>query len=162
ALWACFFTKVPFVPTPEVVVKDAVRLLKLDEQSKLYDMGCGDARVLIACWREEPRARYVGIEKDWIPWILANLRVSRLKKAHDIKILKKDFFTQDISDATHIFLYLSREILDLLLPRMKEQVNPGTRVVSCDYYFTNKEPAETIILDRSAGSLGRTLFVYEF
>jgi len=161
-LWASFFTKVPFVPIRKAILKDVAEALKLEEGSKLYDLGCGDARVLIACYQSQPAAQYVGIEKDLIPWTWARLRLIRLKKPHGIKVLRKNFFKQDISDATHVFTYLLPEMMDRLLPKFRQELKPGTKLVACDFPFKEKEPVEVITFDWPEKKLGRRLLIYEF
>ncbi|TSC51988.1 MAG: putative methyltransferase [Parcubacteria group bacterium LiPW_39] len=161
-LWASFFTKVPFVPFPKALLSEVAKVLELNENSKLYDLGCGDGRVLIECHKSQPGARYVGIEKDIIPIVCAKIKLSKIKKPHTISILRKNFFKQNISDATHIFVYLSPGMMDALLPKLEKELVPGTRLVTCDFAFSQKEPARIINFDRSAKSRGKRLLVYEF
>ncbi|MEK7211069.1 MAG: hypothetical protein AAB731_00360, partial [Patescibacteria group bacterium] len=87
-------------------------------------------------------------------WFLGNPR--------NVKILRKNFFRADLSAATHIFTYLFPKPMNELLPKFKKELKPGARVVSCDFLFKEKEPAEIIELHRSKNQLARRLYVYEF
>jgi len=160
--WASFFTKVPFVPIRKALLPEVAKALELDENSKLYDMGCGDARVLLACYKIEPRARYIGIEKDLIPWIWAGLKLRRVRQPHNIEVKRKNFFKQDISDATHIFTYLLPGMMDALLPKFQAELRPGARLVACDFPFSQKAPVKIIEFDRPVKSLGKRLLIYRF
>lgn len=54
---------IPFVRTPTDVIPHILNALKLDEQSVLYDLGCGDGKIIATCHRIHPDTTYIGIEK---------------------------------------------------------------------------------------------------
>lgn len=145
----------PFVPAPRSALPAIFDALKLADSSVLYDLGCGDGVVLNFCAKRIPGAKYMGLERDFFPILLA-----RIKYGKKVQILRKDFFTYSLSDATHIFLYLFPEVLNALLPKFERELHPGTRVVSLDFQFSHRTPTEIIKLKESG--LGKTLFVYEF
>ena len=157
-----FTTRVPFVSVPEEVLPEILKALKIQKKSIVYDLGCGDGRVLLKAWETEPEATFVGLEKNLIPFALARVRKIFLKKKNSIRIVCADFFKQNLSEATHIFTYLYPEVMNDLLPKLEKELAPGTRLVSCDYQFSYKKPVEIIDLNRPVKSLGRTLFIYEF
>lgn len=154
-------TKVPFVSIPEEILSDVVNALNLKLGSVVYDLGCGDCRVLLECWKSFPDARYIGVDKDIIPVCTAYWRIRKAGKP-PIEIMRRNFFDVDISSATHIFVCLFPWMLDKLLPKFKNELRHGTRLVSCDYRFTSVEPIKEIDLNRENGLLGRRLYVYEF
>ncbi len=158
-LWAAFFTKVPFIPVDKKILPAIVGAMQLGEGSVVYDLGCGDGRVLEACSLLNPEAQYIGLDKDWLPIILAKWRTWRNK---NIKILRRDFFQHDFSDATHIYMYLLPEMMDALLPELEKELRSGTRLVACDYTFAKKEPMKIIDLNRANKKRGKRLLVYNF
>ncbi|MFH1259289.1 MAG: methionine biosynthesis protein MetW [Elusimicrobiota bacterium] len=157
--WSTLTTRAPFIPAPREILPAIVQALELKEGSTVYDLGCGDGRVLEACWRKQPQIKYAGLEKDWLPFWLAKWR---LRQNKDIKIIRQNFLKRDLSDATHIFLYLFPEVMDQLLLKFEKELRPGTRVISCSFRFSRKEPISRIDLHRSKELLGRDLHVYEF
>jgi len=82
------YTKVPFVPVPKEVLPDILKALDLKNGSIMYDLGCGDARVLTEAAKaskssetsESSKSRFVGIERVWFPLVLARFRVLKNKK----------------------------------------------------------------------------------
>src|ERR1044072_5321981 len=61
----------PFVPTRKSILPDIVRALELKENSILYDLGCGDGRILQSAIKLTPQAKGIGIDHDWFPIMLA-------------------------------------------------------------------------------------------
>lgn len=159
-----FRAKVPFVPVPSPVLKDIASALGIKDDSVLYDLGCGDGKVLFYIAKRVPKARYVGIENVMFPLILAHTRAWWNKKFNkiSIEILNQDFFTRDLSDATHIFTYLYPNVMDDLLPKLDRELKPGTKLVSATFKFTTKQPAKEIDLGRANYKLARKIYVYEF
>lgn len=157
-IWGSIFTKVPFVSVSKKIILEIIKLLNLQSNSTLYDLGCGDGRVLIECQKQQPLAKFIGLDKDILPFWRAKWNTKKLP----ITILRKDFFKCDLSDATHIFTYLSIKFMDELLPKLQKELRPGTRLVSCDFPFSQKKPMQTLHLIRPKNSLGKTLYIYEF
>lgn len=160
--WSAVFTRAPFVPLPKKALPSVVQALNLQPGDKLYDLGCGDGRVLIAAWRSQPQAQYIGIDKDWLPSICNHWQLWRAGRPSQIKILRKNFFKQDLSDATHIFVYLFPKLMNDLLPKLTAELKPGTKVISCDFVFEHKQTSQIIDLHRPKNTLAKKLYVYEF
>ena len=179
-----FIAKVPFVPVPKMVLPEIIEALKLTDRSILYDLGCGDARVLVEAARaskysklsklsklsedsedskygENSKYRFIGIEKVALPLFLAKFRIWRSGNSSNILLKNKNLFKEDLSQATHIFTYLLPKAMDDLLPKLERELKPGTRLISCDFKFSNKEPTEIIDLKRNK-KLGSFLYIYEF
>lgn len=153
-----FSVKVPFVPIRRNILSAIVETLAINQDAVVYDLGCGDGRVLMACYAKEPRASYVGLEKQLMPVWFAKWQTRKTP----IKILQKDFFKYNLADATCVFVYLSPSLMDELLPKFKQELRPGTRLISCDYQFSNKQAIKTIDLKQTYGKLGKFLYVYKF
>lgn len=163
-MWTALRAKVPFISVPTVILGDIAHALAIDDMSVVYDLGCGDARVLSYLAKQNRKATYIGIENGGFPALLARVITGWNKKRGQgtVQILQKDFFTEDLSRATHIFLYLYPNVMDDLLPKFDKELKKGTRVVSATFTFTQKQPIAEIDLQRSKYKLARKLYVYEF
>jgi SAM-dependent methyltransferase len=150
---------VPFLPVSSKVLPKILEALELKQGSLFVDLGCGDGRVMEFCLKQAPGISCLGLERGFIPFFLAKIRLRGLKSA---RVLRNDFFKYDLSGATHIFAYLSSGSMDKLLPKLEKELRPKTRLVSCDFAFSRKEPLKIIDLDRPKGALCRKLLVYEF
>ncbi|MBI4155906.1 MAG: hypothetical protein HY507_01595 [Candidatus Zambryskibacteria bacterium] len=153
---AIFTTDAPFVPIPEETLEKIIENLKLDNNSILYDLGCGDARVLQKMVEKYPNIKSVGIEIAFVPYILARLKT---RKNKNIQIKRQNIFSADVSDATHIFVYLYPEVMEKLMPMLEKKCWKGTLVISCDFEDKNRKPTEIIHLDTLA-KRGKRLIVY--
>jgi SAM-dependent methyltransferase len=165
-LWAIgnFRNQVPFVTTSNSILKDIEKALSIKDDSIVYDLGCGDGRILMYLSRMNPKAKYIGIENNLFPIILARIGsfFNNKKTKNKIEIIKNDFFKQDLKNATHVFAYLYPHVMDDLLSKFEEELRPGTRLVSLSFGFMNKNPIEEIDLKRNKYRLGRKLYIYEF
>ncbi len=135
----------PFVPTPMEVVAKMLELAKVTENDVVYDIGCGDGRIVIFA-AEKYGARGVGIDID-----PARIQESKdnAKKADVEKLVKfrlEDATKTDISEATVVTIYLLPESNELLRPKFEKELKPGTPVVSHNYIIPGWE-------DREAGYL---------
>jgi len=163
-MWSNIRAKVPFVGVPVNILKDIDKALLLKEGSVVYDLGCGDGRVLFYLAKNNPKLKYIGIENSLFPFILAKVSSWWYKKINkiDVEIIRKDFFDVDLSNATHIFTYLYPNIMDDLLPKFDKELKTGTRVVSVSFHFTGKREISLVDLKRGKYQLGKLLYVYEF
>ncbi len=160
--WSLFATRAPFVEIPQEILPDIVKTLDVKPGSVVYDLGSGDGRVLEACYKIEPDAKYVGIDKALAPYLLAKWKLRKLIKSADIKFLHKNFFKHDFKDATHLYMYLFPGLLKSLLPKLQKELRSDVRIVSCDFMFPDIEPMEVIDLGRPKGKRGRKIYVYKF
>jgi SAM-dependent methyltransferase len=151
----------PFIRTRNSVVHEVLGLLKpIPAESVFYDLGCGDARVLRALREKYPDAQYVGIDLRLLPYAMAKFKTRNMP---NVTILRKNIFSHDISDATHIYTFLYPKVMDDLLPKFTRELTVGTKVYSLDFFFTQKKPLQKHILtNTSFDGLGRTLYGYEF
>ena len=157
--WSLAITRAPFIGIAYGALPSIVDALELAPGSVVYDLGCGDGRVLCAAQIRQTAAKYIGIDKAVFPLLCARWKTRRLTKPP--LFLRKNFFKTDFSDATIIFTYLFPQVMDDLLPILEKKLKPGTRLVSCDFPFTKKEAKEIILIPPHKG-LGKKLFVYIF
>lgn len=120
---------VPFEPSAEDVVEEMLKIASVAKDDLVYDLGCGDGRVIIAA-AQKVGARGVGVDLDpkRIEESLENARKAGVSER--VKFFQQDLFATDIHDATVVMLYLWPEVNLRLRPKLLADLKPGTRVVS--------------------------------
>ena len=133
------YPQVPFVPTPLSVVKRMLELAELKPGEVLYDLGCGDGRIIIMAAKEFG-ARAVGIElrKDLVEQCIKE--VKRQKLEDKITIIHGNFFDIDIGEADVVTLYLLTSVNEKLKPKFEKELKRGARVVSHDFEVVGWKP----------------------
>jgi SAM-dependent methyltransferase len=132
---------IEYVPTPQNVVDKLLDVAKIQKDDVLYDLGCGDGRIVVnAAKRFGIKA--VGFDIDPKRVAESKENVKRNKVEHLVTIEQKDIFTVDLSKATVVTLYLLPELNVRLIPQL-EKLRPGSRIVSHDFDMEGVEPETT-------------------
>ena len=154
-------SQVIYVPTPQAVVDKMLEMAKVTKDDIVYDLGCGDGRVVVTAAKKYG-AKGVGVDIDpeRIKESLANVKKEKVGKLVEIRqgdALK----VPDISKATVVMLYMLPEFMEKLKPILLKELKPGTRVVAHDYPLPGLEPLEKVTLPRSAaGIFPHTLYLW--
>ena len=132
----------PYEETPPEIVERMLRLADLRPGDVVYDLGCGDGRIVIAAVRRRG-VRGVCVELDparlkWAREVAEEAGVSSL-----IRFVQGDLFEVPIQDATVVTLYLLRPTNLRLKPKLLRELRPGTRVVSYRFDMGNWEAERT-------------------
>lgn len=151
--------KVPYVPVSQPIVDAIRKTMPLKKDDVLYDLGSGDGRVIAALAEDCPTARAIGIEKAPLPYFLSAFRFWK-KPLPNTKVLFKDFSKVSLTDATHVYMYLFPEVVEGLLPKLKEELKPGTVVISCDFPFKMIDANDTVEI--GSGYHKHVLYLYKF
>ncbi|MGG4773184.1 class I SAM-dependent methyltransferase [Alcaligenaceae bacterium 429] len=120
---------VPFVPTDDSVIKKMLGLARVNAKDVLYDLGCGDGRIVIAAARAYG-TQGIGIEMDPLRVADAMENAAHARVEHLVDFLEESIFTADISDATVVTLYLLESVNLDLRPRLLSELRPGARIIS--------------------------------
>ena len=128
----------PYVSTPEPVVKAMLRLAEVRAQDVVYDLGCGDGRIVIAAARDFG-ARGVGIDIDPRRIADANAAARSAGVEGKVRFAVQDLFQTDFSEATVMALYLYPELNARLRPKLRAELRPGARVVSHQFAIAGWE-----------------------
>jgi SAM-dependent methyltransferase len=152
--------KTPMITTPSGSRRKIIKTLVLKENSVFYDLGCGTGTLLVECSKVFPTSHFVGIDNSPYSYFFSKIRVW-LRKSKNISIKFGNFFNSDLSQATHIFLWIFVKDMDKLLNKFQSELKQGTLVYSLDFSFTKKEPEKVIDLGRR-GMFGHTLYIYRF
>jgi SAM-dependent methyltransferase len=128
--------EVPFEPTPPQVVEDMLKLAKVTEADVVYDLGCGDGRIVIAA-AQKLKARGFGVDLDTqrIEECKENAKIAGVADRVQFKV--GDIMETDLSPATVVTLYLLDEVNLMLRPKLFRELKPGTRVVSHAFHMAD-------------------------
>ena len=134
---------VPYVPTPPEVVEAMIALAGVKKGDVVYDLGCGDGRIVIAAARiSGVRGVCVDIDPERIEESRANARSAGV--ADRIRFVRADLFEVPFSDATVVMLYLLPDVNLRLRPRLQRDLRPGTRIVSHAFSMGDWKPRRQI------------------
>ena len=131
----------PYVPTPQVVVDEMLRIARVGSGDFLVDLGSGDGVIVLTAARQY-QARGMGIEIDPELVKLSNESARRTGVADRTSFHVQDVFKADLSRATVLTLYLLPEMMGNLKSKIFQELRPGARVVSHDYHFGDEWPPD--------------------
>jgi tRNA A58 N-methylase Trm61 len=132
---------VKFVATPQSVVEAMLELAHVTAADVVYDLGSGDGRIPITAAKKYG-ARGVGIEIDSR---LIRESIDNLAKAgvgDRVRFVNQDLFEANISEATVVTLFLLPRLNLQLMPKLKRELKPGTRVVSHYFHMGDEWPPD--------------------
>jgi cyclopropane fatty-acyl-phospholipid synthase-like methyltransferase len=155
-LWAQAPPRAPFVATPPDVVNRMLVLADVGPQDVLYDLGCGDGRIVIAA-AQEFGTRGVGVDIDPVRVEEARANAKRAGVEHLVTFRVQDALETDVSDATVVALYLVSALNVKLRPRLTTMLRPGARIVSHNFAIGDWEP-DVVDVFTSADGASRTLY----
>lgn len=137
-----------YVPTPPAVVDAMLKLAKVGKNDVVYDLGCGDGRIVIAAAKQYG-ARGVGIDIDPARIKESNANAVAEGVTDRVKFMQADLFadTTNLSEATVVTLYLLPSLNAKLLPKLRRELKPGTRIVSHSFPMGDWEPQQTLEVD---------------
>ncbi len=151
----------PYVPTPMVVVEKMLEMAGVTKSDILYDLGCGDGRIVITAAKKFG-TRSVGIDLDpeRIKESNANAKQAGVEDLVEFRLM--DVMKSDISEATVVTLYLLPESNAILRPILEEQLKDGARVVSHNYHMPDWQAREIGYTEVTTGDGEmHTIFVYK-
>ena len=148
----------PYELTPDEVVLEKLRLLNLKDGELLFDLGCGDARSLIAASK---MANVTCVGYDILPIALkaAYENVKKENASDYIEIRGEDFFDADVSKVDALILYLTRNMLGKISLKLENELPVGARIVTHDFDIPAWE-AEKVIDFISSKAIPFRIYLY--
>jgi ubiquinone/menaquinone biosynthesis C-methylase UbiE len=143
-----------YVPTPEAVVEAMLKAAKVGPNDVVYDLGCGDGRIVVSAVRDFGAKRGIGVDIDPERIREARENVKQAKVGDRVKIVEGDLFTMDFKDATVVTLYLLPSLNLKLRPKLLSELRPGTRIVSHAFDMGDWAPEQTLQVD------GKTVYLW--
>src|SRR5213593_3571229 len=144
---------VPFVPTTEQAVQAMLKLADVKKTDIVYDLGCGDGRIVIAAAKDFG-AHGIGIDIDPQRIQEANENAGKAGVTGLVEFRQQDFFDANISKASVVTLYLLSSVNLKLRPKLLNELKPGTRVVLHSFDMGDWKP------DRIAEVEGRKIYLW--
>jgi ribosomal protein L11 methylase PrmA len=120
---------VPYVPTTDEAVDAMLKLAEVKTTDVVYDLGCGDGRIVIAAAKRYG-AHGVGIDIDPQRIAEANANARRAGVEKLVRFEENDLFQANFKDATVVTLFLLSSVNLKLRPKLLAELKPGTRIVS--------------------------------
>lgn len=148
-----------YVATPPDVVHRMLTLANVGPRDVVYDLGCGDGRIVIAA-AQQFRARGVGVDIDPARIHDAELNARRAGVEKLVTFRLQDALKTDVSDATVVTMYLISALNVRLRPLLTTQLRPGARIVSHNFAMGDWEP-EVVDTFTSADGISRTLYLWK-
>jgi len=135
-----------FVPTPEEVVQQMLKVSNVGKNDVIYDLGSGDGRIVITAAKEYG-ARGIGIDIDPQRIAEATENAKQAGVSDRVQFLNQDLFETNFSEATVVTLYLLRSLNLKLRPKLRAELKPGTRIVSHAFDMGDWAPEKTLDVD---------------
>lgn len=130
-----------FVPTPQAVVDKMLELAEVDDQDVVYDLGCGNGIIVVSAALKGAKATGFDVDPQRIRESQANIKKNNV--GDKAKVVQKDIFTLDLSDANVVTLYLLPSLNVRLIPQL-EKLKPGAKIVSHDFDMRGIKPKKVV------------------
>jgi ribosomal protein L11 methylase PrmA len=146
---------VPYVPTTPLIVDAMLKLADVSKRDVVYDLGCGDGRIVIAAAKQYG-ARGVGVDVDpaLIDQARANAKAAGVESLVTFRV--EDLFSTSVKDATVVALYLLPSVNRRLAPKLRQELKRGARIVSNSFDMGGDWPA-----DRRVPIEGTAIFLWK-
>ena len=141
-------------PTPLEIVRGMLELAKVGSQDVVYDLGCGDARILFMAVKEFSAQKAVGYEIRRDLCEKSRKKIRQHNKQQRISVIRGNLLDANISEASVITLYLFPSANEILRPKLEKETTPGTRIISHNYPIETWKMADTEVCS------GATLYLY--
>ena len=149
---------VPFVPTQTELVRSMLDVAQVDSSDVVYDLGCGDGRIVVAAVRYYGAKRGVCVDIDPKRIEEARHNADTSGVADRITFSNADLFQTDLREATVVTLYLSPDLNRRLRPKLLAELRPGSRIVSHAFDMGDWAPARTMQVTSNQGT--HTLYLW--
>jgi len=150
-----------YVPTPQVVVDEMLRMAKVGAKDFVIDLGSGDGRIIITAAKKHG-ARGFGVDLDTYLLKMANSNAKQEGVADRARFIEQNLFETDLSQATVITSYLLPDMNERLRPKLLA-LKPGTRVVAHDYAMGDWDPDDdmtVLVPEKTVGDPGKSYIFF--
>lgn len=148
----------PYVSSPQPIVEKMLEVARLKNGETLYDLGCGDGRILFSAARNFG-ARAYGVELSPTLVKRAQQMVESQGLQDQVKVMQGDMMQFDVSSANVVALYLMTDANEQLRPKLERELKPGARVVSLEFKIKGWKPARVEKVE--AHRHPYTIYLYE-
>ncbi len=124
----------PYWPTSMKTVYRMLAMAEIKEGEIVYDLGCGDGRIIVAAARRFG-ARAIGVEIEPFRFLWCQLLITMLGLRKRVRVVRRDLFAQELGDADVVICYLLQKTNDRLEHKLVRELKSGTRIVSNTFHF---------------------------
>jgi SAM-dependent methyltransferase len=149
---------VEFVATPQDVVERMLEIAEVTKSDVLYDLGCGDGRIVVTAARKYG-CKAVGYDLDPLRLEEARKNAARHGVSHLVTLERQDVLKADLQEASVVTLYLGTEINARLIPQL-EKLRPGARIVSHEFAVGDIPPDKTVDMISHTDGLKHTIYLW--
>jgi hypothetical protein len=132
----------PFIATRKKIIDKIISELEVNDETIIYELGCGQAGFLRAMHQKYPKNKLVGVEYATIPYLIGQIQNSFT--GSKLKLIKKNIFAVDINEADIIYCYLNRDTMVTLEKKFQVECRQGTVIVSYNFLLPNTEAYKTL------------------
>jgi SAM-dependent methyltransferase len=143
-----------YLPTPHDAVTAMLKLANVGPGDVVYDLGSGDGRILISAVKDFGATRGIGIDIDPAMIREGTDNAERAKVADRVRFLNQDLFQADLHEATVVTLYLLPWLNRQLIPKLRAELKPGSRIVAYRFDMGDWKPDQTLIVN------GQSIYVW--
>jgi cyclopropane fatty-acyl-phospholipid synthase-like methyltransferase len=148
----------PYVSSPQQIVDKMLEAVQLKPGETLYDLGCGDGRVLFTA-AERYRAKAVGVEISESLVKAVNENIRRKNLMDQVQVIHENLLKVSLVSADVVVIYLETGSNDLLRPNLERDLKAGSRVVSHDFVVPGWKASRVETMD--AFKRPHTIYVYD-
>ena len=149
---------VPYEPSEYKIVDEMLKLAKVGKSDIVYDLGCGDGRIVITAAKKFG-AKGVGIDIDPVRIKESKKNAAKAKVTGRVRFIEQNLFDADIREATVMMLFLWPEVNLRLRPKLFRELNPGTRIVSHEHDMGAWESEQSIKME--VDGWNHTIYLWE-
>jgi protein-L-isoaspartate O-methyltransferase len=147
----------PFVPSPMDVVRRMLELAELKPGEVLYDLGCGDGRIVLMAAKDFG-SRAVGVDLNSMLINEARNKTEKLGLSESVRFIDGDMFEVDLRPADVVTMYLLTAANEKVRPKLESELSIGARVVTHDFPITKWSSQRRIYFEGESGK--HTLYLY--
>lgn len=122
----------PWWRTNKKTARAACRLAGISKKDIVYELGSGDGEFILTAVKEFRAKKGIGIEVEHTRFLFS-LLMKKIRGADKAKFIRQDFKKVKLSDATVVYFYLVPAVIQRIMPKLKKELKPGTRIVSLKY-----------------------------
>jgi tRNA A58 N-methylase Trm61 len=136
-----------YLPTPHDAVTAMLKLANVGPGDVVYDLGSGDGRILISAVKDFGAARGVGIDIDPAMVREGTDNAERARVTDRVRFLNQDLFDTDLHEASVVTLYLLPWLNRQLIPKLKAELKPGSRIIAYRFDMGDWKPDQTVMVN---------------
>jgi len=152
----------PYVPTPQIVVDEMLKMAGVNAKDYVVDLGSGDGRMIITA-AQKFNANGIGVDIDPKLVELATRHARNEAVSDRAKFIEQDMFKADLSKATVVTLYVLPDFIEKLRPKLLRELKPGARIVSHDYFMSEWYPdrqSELVVPEKKSANGTERAYIY--